>query len=56
MAKIIIHKDLTVEQVNENRLFEDFKLSHKERMHKAFDLMKLAKLFSKKAGIRINVE
>ncbi len=48
MAKIIIHKDLTVEELNEKRLFDDFKLTHKERMNKAFKLMKLALLFSQK--------
>jgi len=48
MAKIIIHNNLSVEQINDNRLFEDFKLTHKERMNKAFNLMKLAILFSNK--------
>ncbi len=48
MARIIIHNNLTVEQINEQRLFEDFKLTHKERMNKAFKLMKLSILFLKK--------
>ncbi len=48
MARIIIHNNLTVEQINEQRLFEDFKLTHKERMNKAFKLMQLSILFSKK--------
>jgi hypothetical protein len=48
MAKIIIHKNATVEEINEKRLFEDFNLSHKERMIKAFKLMRLAILFSQK--------
>lgn len=48
MAHIIIHNNLTVEQINEQRLFEDFKLTHKERMNKAFKLMRLSMLFSQK--------
>lgn len=48
MAKIIIHNNLTVEEINEKRLFEDFKLSHKERISKAFKLMQLAIMFSQK--------
>ena len=48
MAQIIIHNNLTVAQINEQRLFEDFKLTHKERMNKAFKLMKLAMMFSQK--------
>ena len=48
MARIIIHNNLTVDQINEQRLFEDFKLTHKERMNKAFKLMKLAMMFSQK--------
>lgn len=48
MAQIIIHNNLTVEEINEKRLFEDFNLSYKERMNKAFKLMRLAILFSKK--------
>lgn len=48
MAKIIIHKDLTVEEINDQRFFEDFKLTHKERISKAFKLMQLAVMFSQK--------
>lgn len=48
MAKIIIHNNLTVEEINDQRLFEDFKLTHRERMNKAFKLMRLAIMFSKK--------
>ncbi len=48
MAHIIIHTNLTVEQINEQRLFEDFKLTHKERMNKAFKLMRLSIFFSQK--------
>ena len=48
MARIIIHNNLTVEQINEQRLFNDFNLTHKERMSKAFKLMKLSLLFSQK--------
>ena len=48
MAQIIIHNNLTVEQINEQRLFEDFKLTHKQRMNKAFKLMKLAMMFSQR--------
>jgi len=48
MARIIIHNTLTVEQINEQRLFDDFKLTHKERIHKAFKLMQLSMMFSQK--------
>lgn len=48
MAKIIIHKNLTVEEINDQRLLEDFKMSHKERISKAFKLMQLAIMFSQK--------
>lgn len=48
MVSIIIHNNLTVEQINEQRLFEDFKLTHKERMDKAFKLMRLSIMFSQK--------
>lgn len=48
MAKIIFNKNLTVDEINENRLQADFNLSHKERMNKAFNLMKLALMFSQK--------
>ena len=48
MAQIIIHSNLTTEQLNEKRLFDDFKLTHKERIKKAFQLMRLAILFSQK--------
>ena len=48
MAKIITHNNLTVYEVNEQRLLANFKLSHKERVSKAFKLMKLALLFSQK--------
>jgi hypothetical protein len=47
MAKIIIHNNLSVDEINEKRLFEDFSMSHKQRMNKAFELMKLSILFSK---------
>jgi hypothetical protein len=58
MARIIIHNDLTLEEINEKRLFEDFNLTHKERMNKAFKLMRLSIMFSKnkpsfKKGISI---
>ncbi len=48
MTKIIIHKGLTVDEINDQRLFEDFKLTHRERMKKAFKLMRLAIMFSQK--------
>ena len=48
MARIIIHRDLTMEEINEKRLFEDFNLTYEERMRKAFQLMRLSILFSKK--------
>ncbi|MES2565700.1 MAG: hypothetical protein V4565_02470 [Bacteroidota bacterium] len=48
MAKIIIHKNLSVDEINDQRLFEDFKLTHKERINKAFKLMRLAIMFSQK--------
>ena len=48
MAQIIIHNNLTIEELNEKRLFDDFKLTHKERMNKAFKLMRLSILFSQK--------
>jgi hypothetical protein len=47
MAKIIIHKHLSVEEINEQRLLDDFSMSHKQRMNKAFELMRLSMLFSK---------
>jgi hypothetical protein len=47
MAKIIIHENSNISSVNESRLFEDFKLSHTQRMEKAFKLMRLSLLFSK---------
>jgi hypothetical protein len=48
MARIIIHTNKTNEEVNEARLLADFNRSYEERMHKAFQLMKLALLFSEK--------
>lgn len=48
MARIILHKDLSNEALNEKRLLEDFQGSYEERMHKAFQLMKLSLLFSNK--------
>lgn len=48
MAQIIIHNNLTIKQLNEKRLLNDFKLTHRERMNKAFQLMRLAILFSQK--------
>ena len=45
MAKIIIQNE-NLEAVNELRLLEDFKLSHTQRMEKAFKLMRLSILFS----------
>jgi hypothetical protein len=52
MAAIIINKDLTVDEVNEKRLRRDFNLSHKERIAKAFKLMRLAILFSKRGNAK----
>ena len=60
MAQIIIHNNLTTEQLSEQRLVDGFKLTHKERISKAFQLMRLAILFSQKdkstfkKGIMIN--
>ncbi len=60
LAKIVIHTNLTNEEVSDLRLKKNFKLSYQERMRKAFELMKLSILFSKKdkiifkKGIRIN--
>jgi hypothetical protein len=60
MAQIIIHNNLTVEELNEKRLFDDFNLTYRERVNKAFKLMRLAILFSQKdkttfkKGILIN--
>lgn len=60
MAQIIIHNNLTVEELNEKRLFDDFNLTYSERVNKAFKLMRLAILFSQKdkttfkKGILIN--
>ena len=60
MAQIIIHNKLTIEEINEKRLFDDFKLTYHERINKAFKLMRLAILFSQKdkttfkKGILIN--
>ena len=51
MAKIVIHTNLTNEEVSDLRLKKNFKLSYQERMRKAFDLMKLSILFSKKDKI-----
>ncbi len=48
MARIIIHKNLTVEELNEKRLLENFNLTYEERIKKAFDLMKVALMFSQK--------
>ena len=48
MAHIIIHPASTVEELNEKRLWDDFNLTHEERMKKAFKLMRLAILFSKR--------
>jgi len=45
MAKLIIHKEANPETINERRLFENFALTHAERMKKAFQLMKLSLLF-----------
>lgn len=47
MAKIIIHNNLSVDEINEKRLFEDFSMSQKQLMNKAFELIKLSILFSK---------
>ena len=60
MAQIIIHNKLTIEELNEKRLFDDFNLTYRERINKAFKLMRLAILFSQKdkttfkKGILIN--
>jgi hypothetical protein len=48
MPGIIIHHHLSPEAVNEKRLADNFKLSHRERVDKAFRLMRLSKLFSTK--------
>lgn len=48
MARIIFHTNKTNEEVNEARLLADFNRSYEERMHKAFQLMKLTLLFSEK--------
>ena len=45
MAKLILHTDANVDSINERRLFENFALTHTERMKKAFQLMKLSLLF-----------
>jgi len=47
MAKIIIHKHLSIDEINEQRLLDDFSKSHTQRMNKAFELMRLSMLFSK---------
>ena len=60
MAQIIIHNNLSVEELNEKRLFDDFNLTYQERINKAFKLMRLAIMFSQKdktafkKGILIN--
>lgn len=46
MAQIIIHNNATIEQINEQRLIEDFNLSYSERVSKAFKLMRLGLMFS----------
>jgi hypothetical protein len=51
MAKIIIHKHLSVDEINEQRLLDDFSKSHKQRMNKAFELMRLSMLFSKQNNV-----
>jgi hypothetical protein len=51
MAKIILHTNLSVDAINDLRLLEDFTLSHKQRMDKAFKLMKMAMLFSNKKTV-----
>ena len=47
MAKLILHTTVDLAAINDRRLQETFALSHKERMNRAFDLMKLAQLFKK---------
>ena len=48
MAKIIINHNSTIESTNEMRMREDLMLSHTQRIDKAFKLMRLSLLFSKK--------
>ena len=47
MAKLILHTKADLNKVNERRLLEDFSLTPKERINKAFELMKLSLLFKK---------
>ncbi|MDI1354445.1 MAG: hypothetical protein PSX36_05990 [bacterium] len=49
MARIIIHKNVSPDELHEQRLRDDFKLSHEERMKKAFKLMRLGLLFSQRS-------
>ena len=46
MAKLILHPETkTLSEIDERRMQEDFALSKKERMKKAFQLMRLSILF-----------
>lgn len=47
MAKLILHTEANIDSINDRRLSESFALTHRERMKKAFELMKLALLFKK---------
>ncbi len=48
MAQIIIHNNAIINEINEQRLIEDFNLSYSERINKAFKLMRLGLMFSQK--------
>jgi len=52
MAKIIINEGLSLEQIKERRLTDDFNRSPAERLKKGFRLMRLSKLFSKNKEIK----
>ena len=52
MARIILHSNLANDELNEERLRQDFDCTHEERMRKAFNLMKLAILFSNKRNAK----
>ena len=45
MAKLILHTSSDLSAIEERRLRENFALSHKERMKKAFALIALAAKF-----------
>jgi hypothetical protein len=50
MGKLIVHK-LSNEALTEKRQMDFFKLSHQESMRKAFQLLRVAQLFSKEKPV-----